>query len=246
MDPGFPTFALLGFFAQMVDGAIGMAYGTISTTFLISLGLLPAAASAAVHAAEVATTAVAGGSHAMARNVDRRLVIPLALSGAVGGAVGAYLLTEAPVEYVKPAVALYLLLMGLVILRRALHRPNEFRPARRIVPLGLIGGFLDAIGGGGWGPIVTSTLLARGHQPRRAVGSVIVAEFFVSLAVAGAFVATIGIDHWPVVLGLLAGGVLAAPLAAYIVRRVKPRTIMFAAAAAVILMSGKTLLLALA
>ncbi len=246
MELGFPAFAILGFFAQMVDGAIGMAYGTISTTFLISLGLLPAAASAAVHAAEVATTAVAGGSHAVAGNVDRRLVIPLALSGAMGGAIGAYLLTEAPVEYVKPAVALYLLLMGLVILRRALHRPNEFRPARRIVPLGLIGGFLDAIGGGGWGPIVTSTLLARGHQPRRAVGSVILAEFFVSLAVAGTFVATIGIDHWPVVLGLLAGGLLAAPLAAYIVRRVKPRTIMFAAAAAVILMSAKTLLLALA
>ncbi|MBM3541510.1 MAG: sulfite exporter TauE/SafE family protein, partial [Alphaproteobacteria bacterium] len=245
MEPGFPAFALLGFVAQMVDGAIGMAYGTISTTVLISLGLLPAAASAAVHAAEIATTAVAGGSHAMAGNVDRRLVMPLALSGALGGAVGAYLLTEAPVEYVKSAVALYLLLMGVVILRRALQRPNEFHPARRLVPLGLVGGFLDAIGGGGWGPIVTSTLLARGHQPRRAVGSVILAEFFVSLTVAGTFVATIGIDLWPVVLGLLAGGLLAAPLAAYAVGRIAPRAIMFAAAAVVILISARTLFLAL-
>jgi uncharacterized membrane protein YfcA len=245
VEPGFLAYALLGFFAQMVDGAIGMAYGVISTTFLISLGVLPAAASAAVHAAEVATTAVAGGSHTVAGNVDRRLVIPLAVSGALGGALGAYVLTEAPVAYVKPAVAIYLMLMGVFILWRAWHRPNQFHPVRRVVPLGAVGGFLDAIGGGGWGPIVTSTLLARGHQPRRVIGSVSLSEFFVSLTVAGTFTATMGMDHWPVAVGLLAGGILAAPLAAYVVRRINPRAIMFAAAGVVILMSVKTLVLAL-
>lgn len=245
MELTFVEYAILGFCAQMVDGALGMAYGVISTTFLLSMGLPPATASASVHAAEVATTGVSGTSHAFQGNVDRRLFVPLAISGVLGGIVGAYVLTQVPGDIVKPAVAIYLLILGAVILRRGILGRQPRHRARRLWPLGIGGGFLDAAGGGGWGPVVTTTLLVHGHMPRRAVGSVVLSEFFVSTAISVTFMATIGIDHWQIVAGLIAGGALAAPIAAYAVKRIKPRFLMIAVGFLVILLSFRTLVLAL-
>lgn len=245
MDWTFAEYVILGFCAQMVDGALGMAYGVISTTLLLSMGLPPATASASVHAAEVVTTGVSGTSHAIQGNVDRRLFIPLAVSGVLGGILGAYVLTEIPGEIIKPFVAVYLLILGAVILRRGVLGRRPRQHARRLWPLGVGGGFLDAAGGGGWGPVVTTTLLAHGHMPRRAIGSVALSEFFVSAAISITFIATIGIDHWQIVAGLIAGGVLAAPIAAYAVKRVTPRAMMIAVGALVTLLSLRTLALAI-
>lgn len=241
MDWALAEYVILGFCAQMVDGALGMAYGVISTTVLLSMGLPPATASASVHAAEVVTCGVSGASHAAHGNVDRRLFFPLAASGVLGGILGAYVLTEIPGETIKPFVALYLLILGAVILRRGILGRQHHRHARRLWPLGIGGGFLDAAGGGGWGPVVTSTLLADGHMPRRVIGSVVAAEFFVSAAIATTFIATVGIDHWRIVAGLVAGGALAAPLAAYAVKRIRPRTLMISVGAVVIALSLRTL-----
>ncbi|MHB1219971.1 MAG: sulfite exporter TauE/SafE family protein [Alphaproteobacteria bacterium] len=245
MDWTLAEYAILGFCAQMVDGALGMAYGVISTTFLLSMGLPPATASASVHAAEVVTTGVSGVSHAVLGNVDRRLFLPLAVSGMLGGILGAYVLTEIPGDLIKPFVAVYLLVVGIIILRRGIFGRQPRKAARRIWPLGLGGGFLDAAGGGGWGPVVTTTLLARGHMPRRAIGSVSLSEFFVSAATATTFITTIGIDHWRIVAGLIAGGALAAPLAALAVKRIKPRMLMIAVGALVIGLSVRTLVLSM-
>lgn len=238
-------YALLGFFAQLVDGALGMAYGLITSSVLITLGLSPAAASAAVHTAEIATTGASGLSHLAHRNVDRRLVVPLAISGVAGGVLGAVVLTELPLGIVKPLVAAYLLLMGVLILYKARRRALAFHPTRRVMPLGLAGGFLDAIGGGGWGPIASSTLLARGHMPRKAIGSVNLAEFFVSTAIAAAFFTAIGMEHWRIVAGVVLGGVIAAPLAARVVSRLNPRAIMVAAGILVIVLALRSLASAL-
>ena len=245
MDWTLVEYAVLGFCAQMVDGALGMAYGVISTTFLLSMGLPPATASASVHAAEVVTTGVSGASHVFQGNVDRRLFVPLAISGVLGGVLGAYVLTEIPGDVVKPIVAAYLLALGMIILRRGILGRQTRQRARRLWPLGIGGGFLDAAGGGGWGPVVTTTLLAHGHMPQRAIGSVSLSEFFVSAAISATFVATIGIDHWQIIAGLIAGGALAAPIAAYLVKHIKPRILMMTVGVLVILLSLRTLALAL-
>ncbi|MGQ9585619.1 MAG: sulfite exporter TauE/SafE family protein, partial [Anaerolineae bacterium] len=196
MDLSFLLFVAVGFVAQIVDGALGMAYGVTSTSFLLGLGIpfiTPAVASASVHASEIFTTAVSGLSHLRFGNVDRSLFKRLLIPGVIGGALGAYVLTAVPGRLIKPFVALYLMAMGLLILRRAFQKKKESPLTTRFVlPLGIIGGFFDAIGGGGWGPIVTSTLVARGKNPRFAVGSVNLAEFFVTLAESVTFVLTIG------------------------------------------------------
>jgi hypothetical protein len=194
MDQGFLVVVIAGFIAAMIDGALGMAYGVTSTSFLLSVGLPPATASASVHASEIVTTATSGFFHLRFGNVRRDIVLKLLIPGVVGGAAGAYILTELPTGIIKPVVAAYLFLMGCVIVFRA-FRPIKEAPATPIVPLGLIGGFFDAVGGGGWGPIVTSTLVARGNQPRYVVGSVNLAEFFVTLSESITFVLTIGLLH---------------------------------------------------
>lgn len=246
MDSEFLIFVLVGFAAQLVDGALGMAYGVISSSVLLSIGVPPAAASAAVHASEVVTTGISGASHAMFKNIDRGLFVRIAIPGVIGGIVGAFLLTNLPADSIKPFVAAYLLIMGLLILRKALRPIPPPQAPRALIPLGLAGGFFDAIGGGGWGPIVTSTLLAQGTQPRYAIGSVNLSEFFLAIATSATFIAAIGLDYWRLALALLIGGAIAAPLAAYAAGRVPAKPLMLLVATVIILLSARNIWLALA
>lgn len=238
----FLLFVLFGFFAQMIDGALGMAYGVSSTTLLLSIGIPPAPASASVHAAEIATSGVSGLAHWRHGNVDRVLLQKLVVPGVIGGVLGAYVLTSVPGETIKPVVSAYLFVMGLVILRKAFRRVQAGEKTRRLTELGLAGGFLDAIGGGGWGPIVTSTLVANGNHPRFAIGSANLAEFFVTLAQTATFFLALGLVHWRIIAGLIAGGVVAAPLAALVCKRLPARSLMILVGALIMILSLRTLL----
>lgn len=238
-------FVAVGFAAQIVDGALGMAYGVSATTVLLSFGVTPAVASASVHAAEVFTTGVSAIAHWRFGNVDLGLLRRLALPGMIGGAAGAWLLSTFPAETMRPLVSGYLVLMGGLILVKALRpRPLVLREPRHVAPLGLVGGFLDAIGGGGWGPVVTSTLLGDGTAPRYAIGSTNAAEFFVTFTVSATFVATIGLELWPIIAGLIVGGALAAPFAAYVAHSMPDRPLMILVAVVIILLSARSMLLA--
>lgn len=238
-------FALVGLAAQTVDGALGMAYGVSCNALLLSLGLPPAIASASVHAAEVVTTGISGVSHASLGNVEKRLFLLLILPGMIGAALGACLLTSIDGSVIKPWVALYLLLLGCFILYRAIRNLQPGKSIfRRLIPLGALGGFCDAVGGGGWGPIVTSTLLAHGEQVHTTVGSVNAVEFFVSAAQTVIFVGLLWRDmlaNWPVILGLLAGGAVAAPFAAMIVKKLEPRWVMGLVGALICVLNLRTL-----
>jgi uncharacterized membrane protein YfcA len=217
----------IGFAAQLVDGALGMAFGLISTTALLTLGIPPAQASAAVHTAEVATTAASGVSHLYHRNINAKLFVTLSVAGVMGGVLGAYVLSNIDGRAIRPFIAAYLLIMGIFILMRVARLlPIEDATASYAAPLGLVGGFLDAIGGGGWGPMVSSTLIGSGHAPRRVIGSVNAAEFFVTIAVATTFFIELGTAHVQHILALMAGGVLAAPFGAYVARYLPPRLLM--------------------
>ena len=220
-------YIALGFAAQLVDGALGMAYGLIATSVLLASGAPPALSSASVHAAEVVTTGLAGASHVWHQNVDWRTFRRLAVAGVVGGVTGAYILTELPEKPVKVFVTLYLFGMALLILRRIISGGSvERKPVRVIVPIGVAGGFLDAIGGGGWGPMVNSTLIARGETPRISIGSVSLAEFLVTAAISATFVMTLDLaSYGQVVLGLIIGGALAAPFAGWF-SRVLPQNVL--------------------
>ena len=235
-------FIAIGFLAQLVDGAIGMAYGITATTTLMSLGVTPATASASVHAAEVFTTAASGAAHWRLGNVDWRLVRRLAVPGMIGGAAGAYVLSTIPGDRIRPIVAAYLLVMGCVIIWRALRtEPRPHTCPRHAGLTGFFGGFLDAIGGGGWGAMVTTTLIGRGASPRLAIGSANIAEFFVTATVTATFIATIGLSLWPVITGLVVGGILAAPFAAYATRHLPDRPVMVVVGIVVILLSIRTI-----
>ncbi len=239
-------FVAVGFVAQMVDGAIGMAYGVTSTSVMLSLGIPPATASACVHAAETFTTAASGAAHWRLGNVDRKLLLRLALPGMVGGAIGAYLLTELPGDKIKPFINAYLLLVGVLIVWKALSsRAAAGPPPTRVAPLGFIGGLLDSIGGGGWGPIVTSTLIGQGVTPRYAIGSVNLAEFFVTFTISATFVFTIGLELWPIIAGLIIGGVAAAPFAALAAKHMPDTALMIIVGCVVVILSLRGLLLAL-
>ncbi|KAF1708934.1 hypothetical protein CSC70_12635 [Pseudoxanthomonas kalamensis DSM 18571] len=222
----FYWFILIGLAAQLVDGALGMAFGLICSSVLLSMGLPPAAVSASVHAAEVVTTGVSGASHAYFRNIDSRLFWRLTVSGAVGGAIGAYVLTRLPGEAIRPFIYLYLLVLAVLILLRSVGRLVPKQEVKRVPVLGFFAGLLDATGGGGWGPLATSTLLARGGTARTTIGTVNAAEFVVTLVVSATFFMTIGLQHIEIVLGLLVGGVIAAPLAAWFVRHVAERVVL--------------------
>lgn len=228
MDLGgdFLFFVLVGLCAQLVDGALGMAYGLVSSSILLAFGLPPAAVSASVHTAEVFTTGVSGASHGLLGNVDRRLMLRLAIPGVVGGVIGAYVLASLPGDAARPFVYAYLLVLAVLILLRAVGRRIPRNEVKRVGVLGFFAGLLDAIGGGGWGPIATSTLLARGGQARTSIGTVSAAEFAVTLAISLTFLLTVGVTHWRIVLALLLGGVVAAPLAALLVRHVPERAVL--------------------
>ncbi|WP_295921936.1 sulfite exporter TauE/SafE family protein [Xanthomonas sacchari] len=224
----FYWFVLVGLAAQLVDGALGMAFGLVSSSVLLSLGLPPAVVSASVHSAEVFTTGASGLSHLALGNVDKRLFLRLALPGMVGGVTGAYVLTQLPGELIRPFVYLYLLALAVLILLRAAGRALPRREVRRVPLLGFVAGLLDASGGGGWGPVATSTLLAHGGQARTTIGTVNAAEFLVTLSISLTFLLTMGVQHLDIVLGLLVGGMLAAPLAALLVKRVREHWVLVA------------------
>jgi len=213
-------YVAVGFAAQLIDGALGMAFGLVSTSVMLSAGVPPATASACTHAAEMFTTAASGAAHWRFGNIDWKLVRRLALPGVVGGALGAYVLSELPGDAVRPYVSAYLLVLSVLIIVRALRNSIERTEfgRRHLVPLGFFGGFLDAIGGGGWGPLVATTLIGRGAEARYAIGSVNLVEFFVTATISATFLLTIGLELWPIIAGLVAGGVLAAPFGAMVAR----------------------------
>ncbi len=239
MDPilaSFLIFMAVGFLAQLVDGAVGMAYGVTSATVLLAFGVPPANVSASVHASKVFTCAASAWAHIRNGNTVKKLAFNLAVGGIAGGIIGVFVVTLLPANTIKPIIIIYLGLMGLIILVRSwrmrLMQQAMGRDFKYAVPLGATGGFLDAIGGGGWGPTVTTTLIGSRVEPRVAIGSTNTAEFFVALAVSAAFVVASQAGHWDAgeltdnlwpVLGLIAGGLMAAPLAAK-VTRVLPAT----------------------
>ncbi len=251
MDPEFWIFFGVGFLAQLVDGALGMAYGVVSSTVLLAFGVPPAQASASVHVAEVFTTAASGSSHILHKNVDWKLFRRLALPGAIGGIVGAYVLTEIDGDAIRPFITGYLAIIGVFILYKALSS-NKPHPHREIgheaSPLGLVGGFLDAVGGGGWGPVVTSSLVASGSAPRQTIGTVNTAEFVVTVAISATFVVALFTGTWEgnkdiaghawAVGGLIVGGVIAAPLAAWIVKIIAQRTLMIMVGVLIVAVAG--------
>lgn len=237
----FLEYAGIGFLAELVDGALGMAYGLTASSLLLSAGMPPLTASATVHAAECFTTGASGLSHRAFGNVDKDLFKRLLLPGILGAAVGAYLLASLPSDAIKPWVAGYLLLMGVMVIAKAFRDVPPRKLATRLQPLGFVGALLDAAGGGGWGPIVTSTLLARGNDFRLTVGSVNAAEFFVSLTASVTFVLTLGLGHWQLIAALALGGLFAAPLGAWLVRHVPVRPMLVAVGLLIVFTGTRTL-----
>ncbi len=243
IDSSFFLFILAGFTAQMIDGALGMAYGVTATTFLLSAGVPPAASSASVHASEVFTSGVSGLMHLKFGNVNTKLFKTLLIPGVIGAILGAYILSSFE-DYnyiIKPIVSVYTLILGVIIISKALKKDKIREKIKRIFPLALVGGFLDSIGGGGWGPIVSSTLIARGRNARYTIGSVNLTEFFVSLASSVTFFTIIGLTHIGIIIGLIVGGVIAAPIAAYLANKIPTKAIMILVGILVIIVSLKRL-----
>jgi len=222
-------FILIGFGAQIIDGALGMAYGVISSTLLLTMGVPPSRASASVHAAETFTTGVSAISHIIHRNVDWRLFARLIIPGVIGGVCGAYLLSNIDGGVIKPFVQAYLLGIGVYLVWRGLHFPPSKRDPKWVTPLGLVGGFMDATGGGGWGPVVTSNLLIQGSSPRHTIGTVNTVEFILTMAISLTFLFHLGWETFTTyTIGLLIGGVVAAPFGALLARHVAPRILFIA------------------
>jgi hypothetical protein len=241
IDSSILLFILAGFTAQMIDGALGMAYGVTATTFLLSLGVPPAASSASVHASEIFTSGVSGLMHLKFGNVNSKLFKTLLIPGILGAILGAYILTSLEdYNYIlKPLISSYTLFLGILIIFKALKKDKIREKIKRIFPLALVGGFMDSIGGGGWGPIVSSTLIAGGRNARFTIGSVNLAEFFVSLASSITFFTIIGLTHWAIIAGLIIGGIIAAPIAAYLANKIPAKTIMILVGIVVIITSLK-------
>lgn len=234
-------FIAIGFAAQMVDGALGMAFGVITQTLLVSvMGVPPAAASASIHMVEVFTTGASGASHIWHRNVDWGLFRRLVPFGVLGGVTGAYVLSNIDASAARPFVMLYLTGIGFYLLWKAIRLSKpRFEDPRFTRPLAAVGGFLDAAGGGGWGPVVTSNLLIQGGDPKKVVGTVNSAEFLLTVSISITFIATIGFAAFTfVTIGLIIGGVIAAPLGALLVKRIDPRTLLLAVACVLIATSG--------
>jgi uncharacterized protein len=225
----FIIFAFIGFLAQLIDGSLGMAYGVTSTSLLLTFGVVPVVASSSVHLAEVVTTAASGISHLKFGNVDRQAVFKLIIPGSIGAFVGACFLSHLPGEIVKPFISIFLLILGGYVLFRFLFKFNYTNEDKTIslthtqsISLGLVAGFADATGGGGWGPITTPILLSRkGISARKVIGTVDTSEFAVSVSATLGFIISIGFGeiNWFWVITLMLGGVIAAPIAAWLVRK---------------------------
>jgi len=250
---GTPLFFVLmvavGLVAQFVDGTLGMGYGVFSTSLLVGIGLAPAIASASVHTAEIVTTLISGVSHHYFGNVKKEIFLPLVIPGVTGAVAGAYLLSSIPGAKIKPYVSLILVAMGCLILYRFLRRerpePQEQLSAWKTSLLGLVAGFLDALGGGGWGPVATPTLILAGNgHPSEVVGSVNLAEFFVTVAAVVTFLFTIGAEsfNWIVVLAMLIGGAIAAPIGAWVCKKLPHRVLGLAIGVLLIGLNLRTLM----
>lgn len=245
LNPEILYYVLGGFIAQMIDGALGMAYGVTATTFLLSVGITPAAASASVHASEVFTSGVSGYMHLKFGNVNSKLFKTLVIPGIIGAILGAYVLSslEGYAGYIKPIVSVYTLILGGIIIKKALVKRIQKKPTKRLGILALFGAYLDSIGGGGWGPIVSSTLIASGRHPKYTIGSVNLTEFFVSLASSITFFTVIGLGYWQVIVGLILGGVIAAPIAAKLANKIPVKSMMILVGLVVIIVSIRQIVL---
>lgn len=243
IDTTFYKFVAVGFLAQLIDGALGMAYGVSCTTLLLNLGVSPRLASAAVHTAEVFTTGVSGLSHIRFNNIDQPLFFRLVFTGVIGAMTGAYLISKIfDGKIIKPYIAAYLLILGIVILIKGLrNRAKKHTRVKRAELLALVGGFMDAIGGGGWGPIVTSNILSQGKNPKETIGTVNTAEFFVAFFGTGVFLFFVGVDSWQIVAGLVTGGVISAPIGALLAHRINKKAMMILVGITIILTSSYTL-----
>ena len=223
----FWTAFTVGLIAQAIDGALGMAYGVTSTTFLLATGVSPAVTSASVHIAEVFTTGVSGIFHVKLGNVNKSLFFKLLIPGIVGAVVGALILTNIDGNILKPYISIYLLIMGIYIISKIFRKLKPATQApKHVAKLALFGGFVDAVGGGGWGPVVTTTLVGSGHNPRETIGTVNFAEFFLTFASAIVFSILVGDGPWPIVAGLVIGGLFAAPFAAYACKKFHTHTLL--------------------
>lgn len=242
MDETWWLFFFVGLLAQLVDGALGMAFGVTATTVMLSFGTSPAQASAMVHIAEIFTTAASGASHWWHRNVDWSIVKRIAIPGVIGGILGATILVNVDGKLIAPFVAVYLALMGMLILARALRAFATVEPSKRgMAVIGFGGGILDAIGGGGWGPIVTSTLVGTGHVPRFVIGSVSLTEFFVTVATSATLILSLGLSDLAPVIPLVLGGLVSAPFAGYLVKIVSTRILMLLVGGLILLLSLRSL-----
>ncbi|MEC5144055.1 sulfite exporter TauE/SafE family protein [Chitinophaga sp. 212800010-3] len=247
IPPTFYYFLAAGFVFAMIDGAIGMSYGITSTTFSLSMGIPPASASTAVHISEILSCGIAGWMHQRMGNVNKKLFKMLILPGIIGAVTGAYLLSslEHYSQYTKPVVSLYTLILGSIILMRAIRvRKQNNAPDKKITRIGLLGfggGFIDAIGGGGWGSIVLSSLIAGGRHPRFSLGTVKATRFFIAMLSSLTFVTVLSHVHWDAVLGLVIGSAIASPIAAKVSNKISAKTIMVAVAVIVILVSMKSI-----
>lgn len=243
LDSDFALFLLVGLAAQLVDGALGMAYGITSTSFLLGMGIPPAISSTSVHVAEMFTTGASAISHFKFKNINKKLFKSLLLAGVAGSVTGAYLLSDViDGNVIKPYIALYMLILGIVIIRKAVQKKMVKNKTKNIGILAAAGGFLDSVGGGGWGPIVTSTLLGQGRDPRYTIGSVNAAEFIITFSSGITFLIFNGINSWQVVLGLILGGVIAAPFGALLVGKINRKALMISIGVLVIGLSLRTIL----
>lgn len=227
-NPMFWSAVAVGLIAQVIDGALGMAYGVTSSSFLLAVGASPAMASGATHLAEVFTTGVSGVTHLKMGNVNKKLFFSLLIPGIIGALIGTYILGHIDGKVLKPYISAYLLLMGLYVLSKAFRHiktRHEISTAK-VAPLALFGSFMDTTGGGGWGPIVTTSLVGSGHDPRTTIGSVNFAEFFLTVTVATALFSILDHSVWIIVAGLVVGGLFAAPFAAYITKHLKTKTLL--------------------
>jgi uncharacterized protein len=243
INQDFFIYLIIGVFAQLVDGTLGMGYGATSTSFLISVGVPPAISSTGVHVAEMFTTGASAISHYKFKNINRRLVTYLLIPGVIGSITGAYLLADViDGKVIKPFIAIYMIVLAVMIIIKGLRNNNVKKKTKNLGLLATFGGFMDAVGGGGWGPIVTSTLIGRGRDPRYTIGSVNAAEFAVSFASGITFLLFQGINGWQVIAGLIIGGVVAAPFAAFFVNKVPRKTMTIIVGILIITLSLKTLI----
>ncbi len=245
LDKNFHWMLLAGFLAQMVDGALGMGYGVTSTAILLSTGISPAAISGSVHTSEVFSSAASGYSHYRFGNVNKKLFKALVIPGVIGAAVGAVFLVYIGDEYgnlIRPVVAVYTLLLGIKFIINAFMEMKPQKKFKHYRLLASVGGFLDSFGGGGWGPIVTSTLINNGRSHKYVVGSVSLTEFFITLASAFTFFTLIGVSHWQVIIALMLGSFIAAPFAAKLAGKLPKKTAYFLLGILVIIWSVRILI----